>query len=130
VDAAPDLILLTGDFLTMESQADPRVLSRALAPLRALDGQVFACLGNHDHEALPIVEAAMKDHGIRLLVDEAANVDTLAGRVQVVGIDFKWRGRAEHIARVCASHPREPDRLRLVLLHDPGAFKHLPEGDA
>ncbi|MCZ7680566.1 MAG: hypothetical protein M5U28_18095 [Sandaracinaceae bacterium] len=34
----PDLVLLTGDFLTMESQADPSLLEEALAPLRALEG--------------------------------------------------------------------------------------------
>ena len=34
----PDLILLTGDFLTMESQSDPRHLAEALAPLAAYSG--------------------------------------------------------------------------------------------
>ena len=47
----PDLIFLTGDFLTMESQSDPELLRRALEPLRGMPGQVFACFGNHDHEA-------------------------------------------------------------------------------
>jgi hypothetical protein len=51
VDKSPDLVLLTGDFLTMESQADPKLLQSALAPLQQLPGRVFACLGNHDHEA-------------------------------------------------------------------------------
>jgi len=37
----PDLILLTGDFLTMESQSDPELLARALAPLAKLPGRVF-----------------------------------------------------------------------------------------
>jgi predicted MPP superfamily phosphohydrolase len=45
-------------------------------------------------------------------------------------MDFVWRGRKEHLARVCAAHPRKPDHLRIVLLHDPGAFKHLPAGEA
>jgi hypothetical protein len=48
VAAAPDLVLLTGDFLTMESQSDPDLLLDALAPLQALPGRVFACHGNHD----------------------------------------------------------------------------------
>ncbi|HSC89853.1 MAG TPA: phosphodiesterase, partial [Polyangiaceae bacterium] len=43
VEADPDLVLLTGDFLTMESQSDARYLTAALAPLRALEGRVFAC---------------------------------------------------------------------------------------
>jgi predicted MPP superfamily phosphohydrolase len=130
VDKSPDLVLLTGDFLTMESQADPRLLQRALAPLKALPGRVFACLGNHDHEAPAIVHDALRENGVTLLVDEATSLNTEAGRVQIVGMDFVWRERKQHLARVCAEHPREPGALRIVLLHDPGAFVHLPEGEA
>jgi predicted MPP superfamily phosphohydrolase len=130
VDKAPDLVVLTGDFLTMESQADPRLLEQALAPLKALPGRVFACLGNHDHEAPLIVRRALAENGITLLVDEATTVETAAGRVQLVGMDFVWRERKQHLARVCEAHPREAGALRIVLLHDPGAFVHLPEGEA
>ena len=130
VEKSPDLVLLTGDFLTMESQADPNLLERALQPLRQLPGRVFACLGNHDHEALLTVRRALAENGINLLIDEAVSLDTAAGRVQLVGMDFVWRERKAHLARVCQAHPREPGALRIVLLHDPGAFVHLPEGEA
>jgi predicted MPP superfamily phosphohydrolase len=126
----PDLIVLTGDFLTMESHGRPELLAAALAPLRALEGRTFACLGNHDHESLSTVTHALEQNGVRLLVDEAAEVVTEAGRVQILGLDFVWRKREEHLARVTAAHPRTPGALRLLLLHDPGAFKHVPEGEA
>src|SRR5262249_49741989 len=45
VEQAPDLVLLTGDFLTMESQGSADHLAEALAPLAALQGRVFACHG-------------------------------------------------------------------------------------
>ncbi|HEY6079456.1 MAG TPA: metallophosphoesterase [Polyangiaceae bacterium] len=130
VEKEPDLVLLTGDFLTMESQADASLLTQALAPLGQLPGRVFACFGNHDHEAPAIVRSALSDNGVTLLVDEGVIADTPAGRVQLVGMDFVWRDRKQHLARVCAEHPRQPGALRLVLLHDPGAFVHLPEGEA
>lgn len=130
VDRSPDLVLLTGDFLTMESQADPQLLQRALAPLSQLPGRVFACLGNHDHEAPLVVRRALAENGIGLLVDEATTIATAAGPVQLVGMDFVWRERKQHLSRVCQAHPREPGALRIVLLHDPGAFVHLPEGEA
>ncbi len=126
----PDLVCLTGDFLTMESQSDPELLRRALEPLTAMPGRVFACNGNHDHEAPETVKSALRANGIRLLVDEEAIVDTEAGRVQIVGMDFVWRDREGHLKKVCSEHPRVPGTTRLVLLHDPGAFKHLPEGEA
>lgn len=129
VARAPDLVVLTGDFLTMESQRDPRDLIEALAPLKAMPGQVFACLGNHDHEALPLVERALRENSVTLLVDDETTIDTPAGKVQLVGFDFHFRERAQRIPAVAAAHPRKPDHLRVVLLHDPGAFRHLPEGD-
>jgi predicted MPP superfamily phosphohydrolase len=130
VERAPDLVLLTGDFLTMESQSDPELLGTALAPLKALEGRCFACFGNHDHEAPDTVRRALERAGVTLLVDESRELETPAGPVQIVGMDFVWRERKEHLARVAAAHPRKPGHLRIVLLHDPGAFRHLPHGEA
>jgi predicted MPP superfamily phosphohydrolase len=129
VSRSPDLIFLTGDFLTMESQSDPELLRRALEPLRAMPGRVFACLGNHDHEAPETVARALAANGITLLVDAQCEAVTEAGPVQIVGMDFTWRDRREHLERVCGAHPRKPGMTRIVLLHDPGAFRHLPEGE-
>jgi len=126
----PDLVLLTGDFVTMESHHGAAELAEALAPLGALAGRTFACLGNHDHEAPETVRHALATARVRLLIDDEARVETAAGAVQIVGLDYRRRGRAEHIAEVTARHPRVAGALRLVLLHDPGAFRHLPEGDA
>lgn len=130
VDREPDLVLLTGDFLTMESQADPSLLRTALEPLQALPGRVFACRGNHDLEAPETVASALAQNGIQLLIDQATLVETEAGRVQVVGLDYHFRERKQRIISACEAHPRVQGALRLVLLHDPGAFVHLPHGDA
>ncbi len=126
----PDLVLLTGDFVTMESHHAGDALARALAPLRPLRGKVFACLGNHDHEAPETVARALELAGARLLVDEATVVDTDAGRVQILGLDFSFRNRREKMAAACRKNPRQEGALRLVLLHDPGAFAELDEGEA
>jgi predicted MPP superfamily phosphohydrolase len=125
----PDLVFLTGDFLTMESQSDPELLRRALEPLQPLRGKVFACRGNHDLEAPETVARALEANGITLLVDEERLVQTEAGPVQILGMDFVWRNRRDALAGVCREHPRRPDATRIILLHDPGAFRHLPEGE-
>lgn len=126
----PDLILLTGDFLTMESHARPEWLAEALSPLAARRGRVFACFGNHDHEAPETVRRALSEAGVTLLMDESALVETEAGLVEVLGFDFVWRDRKAHLSRVCESNPRVAGAFRLALLHDPSAFRHLPEGAA
>lgn len=129
VDRKPDLIFLTGDFLTMETQSDPAPLQDALAPLRAMSGRVFACHGNHDHEAPATVASGLASANVMLLVDDATEIDTDAGPVQIVGMDFSRSDRAAKMAKVCDRFPRKEGALRVVLLHDPGAFKHLRAGE-
>jgi predicted MPP superfamily phosphohydrolase len=126
----PDLILLTGDFLTIESNREQFALDQALAPLAAAKGKVFACLGNHDHEAPHHVKRALSTHGVRLLVDEAVEVDTPIGRVQLLGFDFHFQERARKMSEVLARFPRPAGMMRIVLLHDPGAFVRIPAGEA
>jgi predicted MPP superfamily phosphohydrolase len=129
VEANPDLVFLTGDFLTMESQSDPDLLLESLAPLKALEGKVFACHGNHDLEAPAVVSRALAENGIDLLIDDARDVMTEAGPVQILGMEFSFRDRRARLERACLEHPRTPGALRIVLLHDPGAFRHLPDGE-
>lgn len=124
----PDLVLLTGDFLTMESNGTPGALSHALEPLRGLSERCFAVFGNHDHEAPDVVRAALDASGIRLLVDDAAVAHTAVGPVQVVGADYVRRSRREHLEALLERFPRRPGHLRLLLLHDPLGFQFVPKG--
>jgi hypothetical protein len=126
----PDLIVLTGDFLTMESASTPGALARALAPLAPVAERCFAVFGNHDHEAPAEVRAGLAANGIRLLVDDEAVAATPAGPVQILGADWVPRGHAEHLGALCARFPRRADHLRLLLLHDPIGFVHVPDGEA
>jgi predicted MPP superfamily phosphohydrolase len=122
----PDLVLLTGDFLTMESAGTPGALGRAFMPLRAVAGRSFAILGNHDLECEHEVRAALEASGVRLLVDEEAVVETATGPVQIVGAAWVWRQRREHLHALLQRWPRRPGHLRLLLLHDPSCFHHVP----
>jgi len=127
VDRHPDLIVLTGDIMTMESR-DIGVVIRALAPLAEYRGRVFACHGNHDHEARDVVEHAYRELGIELLVDRAVTVQTHLGPVEILGLDFVWNERQAHIQAVTDAYPPPADGLRVILLHDPGAFRYIPSG--
>jgi predicted MPP superfamily phosphohydrolase len=125
----PDLIFLTGDFLTVESNHDHSLLKEALAPLKALPERCFACLGNHDHEALENVREGLASASVTLLVDEMVRVETAAGPVEILGFDFHFEDRKATLEAVSARYPRS-DLLRIALLHHPGAFYDLPEGTA
>ena len=125
----PDLVLLTGDFLTMEGAGTPGALAAALAPLRQLPGRCFAIFGNHDHASPGEVRAGLAAAGVTLLVDDEAVVVTAAGPVQLVGADHVWRDRRTHLEALLARFPRRAGQLRLLLLHDPSAFRYVPKGE-
>jgi len=125
----PDLVLLTGDFLTMEGNGTPGCLTEALAPLRRLEGRCFACFGNHDHEAPDEVRAAMVANGIPLLVDDAVVAETVVGPVQILGADFHRQERPDKLAALFDAHPRADGLPRLLLLHDPLHFRDVPPGE-
>jgi len=128
LESDPELVLVTGDLLTMEGMGSPGALSLALKPLEKFAGRSFACLGNHDHEAPEEVRSALASVGVRLLVDEEAIVETSGGPVQILGSDWVSREREAHLEDLFARHPRRPEHLRLLLLHDPSAFAHVPDG--
>jgi predicted MPP superfamily phosphohydrolase len=126
----PDLVLLTGDFLTMEGHGSPGALAAAFEPLRGVAGRCYAIFGNHDHEAPDEVRSALAANHVRLLVDEEARVATPAGPVQILGADWATRDRRERLHALLDRHPRLPGCLRLLLLHDPSGFHDLPDGAA
>jgi uncharacterized protein len=125
----PDLVLLTGDFLTMEGVGTPGALATALEPLRALQGRCFAIFGNHDHESPEEVLSALVANHVRVLLDAEVVVETAVGPVQLVGADHVFQDAREHIQRLLARFPRRDEHLRLLMLHDPSRFRHVPKGD-
>jgi predicted MPP superfamily phosphohydrolase len=129
LDHEPDLVLLTGDFLTMEGNGTPGALAEALAPVKRASGRSFAIFGNHDHEAPEEVAGALAANGVRLLVDDEALVDTPVGPVQIVGADWYREGRKEKLRGLLERFPRRPGHLRLLLLHDPRNFHDVPKGE-
>jgi predicted MPP superfamily phosphohydrolase len=125
----PDLIALTGDFLTMESMGSPGCLEDALRPLEAVADRCVAIFGNHDHEAPEHVVDAMRELGIALLIDDEWCLETDAGHVQIVGADYVHRDRRKHLESLLSRFPRREDHIRLLLLHDPLGFHALPDDE-
>src|SRR5262249_58629649 len=76
VEDPPDLVLLTGDFLTMEGSGSRGAPAAALRPLGPPSGRTFAVFGNPDHEAADQVAHAPPGKGNSPLIDAGAGGHT------------------------------------------------------
>ena len=124
----PDIILLTGDFHTPESDHTPGSLERALEPLRGVRN-VYASLGNHDVESPEVfakVRDALEELGIALLVDGDTTTNIRGRSVRIIG--HGWPHRIAGAMRSMA--PDNTDTLNIHLLHDPGYFTDIPDTGA
>lgn len=121
----PDLICLTGDFITSKYK-DFDAYSRVLSQLRAA-APVFACLGNHDggmwsfyhggYKDTQHVRALLEKSGIELLHNREMVVNVQGRPVSLVGLGDCYAMEAEP-ERAFAS-PAPPGATRVVLSHNP-----------
>lgn len=109
---APDLVVLTGDFLARERSGVGLVEEQ----LGGLQGPVVAVLGNHDHWVDPLGAArALEGHGYAVLRNQHTRLRLRGAPFHVVGIDDLLTGHADP-ARALAGLPAGS---RLVLAHGP-----------
>lgn len=136
VQAKPDLVLHTGDFLTHRTGDFARPLYEALARIRAPYGQ-WACLGNHDFDAPDRLVRLLREAGIVTLRSQVAQVKISDQPLELAGIDFLFRRveRAPLYRRIVSAWGARPSTAdfrvpRLLLNHDPRGFAALPAGCA
>ena len=115
----PDLIVLTGDFVSHEKEyISP--MARALSELSAPLG-VYACLGNHDHWTDPhAVTGELIDNGIRVLINEGERIETDAGSLWMCGVDDYMVGKTDVSAAILGSEEHE---AKLLLAHNPAIVR-------
>jgi predicted MPP superfamily phosphohydrolase len=120
----PDIVLIAGDLVSEKRTATRTYTAEeVVAPLGKLDAPlgVFAVPGNHDHWFdMPALADALRRHGARLLVNQAAQ----AGPLVLGGLDDAYTGRADVPGTIAAM-----DRLeggRLIFGHSPDSFPQVP----
>lgn len=115
----PDLLVLTGDFITNSMRFLPGCLAE-MARVRAPLG-IFAALGNHEHMygRLEEIEAVFHASGILLLTNAHRLVSTPEGPVAIVGLDDLQWGDPDLDLALRGLDPTIP---RLLLSHRPEIF--------
>jgi predicted MPP superfamily phosphohydrolase len=125
----PDLIALTGDFVTWDASTAPAVVN-ALSGLKARLG-VFGSLGNHDAwaDAEDLLAELFAQAGIRILRQERAPIQAGNDSFNLMGLDFTnsrimsaggWHlssGKLEGVENLMV-----PGTANILLSHNPDSF--------
>jgi predicted MPP superfamily phosphohydrolase len=123
----PDLIALTGDFVTVPMfryhahnsmrsarAADP--CAKILQPLQATAGK-YAILGNHDVAASSaVVAGALHAHGIPVMANRPIPIERDSSRIWLAGVDDVLEGRPDLGA---ALRGIPADEAVILLAHEP-----------
>lgn len=123
----PDLVALTGDFVTAPAWGSTEAQSTAAAntvePCAALLAQIhsplgnFAVLGNHDENANPdIVIDGLKAHAITVLRNGALPLTRSGARLWLAGVDDVLEGQPDLDLALRTVPKEEPV---LLLAHEP-----------
>jgi predicted MPP superfamily phosphohydrolase len=115
---APDAVVVTGDLVTSGTMFHNDIAG-LLANLRAPDG-VFVAMGNHDYfgEGDPLI-VLMRDRGLRVLRNDAANIERGEARLRIAAVDDTWTGRADLDRALAGGEGGAPT---VLLAHDPTLF--------
>jgi uncharacterized protein len=119
----PDLIALTGDFVTDPAVGDPQLGATAAEPCAELLSRLkapyglWAVLGNHDLSTnASRVSSALTDKGIQFLTNRSIPVERDGGRFWLSGVDDVLDGRPDLEA---ALHGVPSDEPAVLLAHEP-----------
>lgn len=113
---SPDLIAITGDFVTRKSLSSMRVLGDGLSRLKARDG-IVGVLGNHDYWTDPqVVRTVLTASGVRELANSVFTLRCGAAQLHIAGVDDIWMGQ-DRLDQVLAALPA--DGAAILLAHEP-----------
>jgi predicted MPP superfamily phosphohydrolase len=119
-DAAPDIIVLGGDYISFFDRNYIAPVAELLSPLAAAPQGSFAVLGNHDDEKE--MPAALASRGFSVLKDQRTALTIRGERLDLAGIRF-WSRSPSEVANVL----RGTGGTTILLAHDP---RRLTEASA
>jgi predicted MPP superfamily phosphohydrolase len=109
----PDFILIAGDII--DGSIRPLVEENMAEEFHRLQAPVYACLGNHEYfTGEPQARQFYQDAGIRLLIDEAAVIDSA---IVVVGRDDRMNPHRKSLDNLMTSE--SSSLYTIVLDHQP-----------
>ena len=110
--AAPDIVVLGGDYISFLDRTYAAPVAELLAPLANAPHGSFAVLGNHDDERE--VPAALSSRGFSVLKDQRTSLTIKGEQLDLAGIRFWTRSPGE-----VASVLKGTGGTTVLLAHDP-----------
>ncbi|HLK55457.1 MAG TPA: metallophosphoesterase [Chthonomonadaceae bacterium] len=122
----PDLVLLTGDFVTVSSKYAPSCMQQ-IERIQATLGK-YAVLGNHDywcdhHKGGATIADGLQSVGVEVVINRSTK---LANGLRLVGLDDVLSGRPNLDAGFAQVEGGEPV---LAMTHNPNLFYRLAKYD-
>lgn len=118
----PDILAITGDFMTAAGTEQLDKVSRVLQHLKPGKIATLGILGNHDYGANWINEPAAEQLARRLIdsgINLLRNTKTVVSGLQIVGTDDLW---GPNFAPRSALASLDANQAQLVLCHNPDAM--------
>ncbi|NER28334.1 MAG: metallophosphoesterase [Symploca sp. SIO1C4] len=112
----PDLVAITGDFVSWKPELFAHKLAIALGKLKPKEATV-AVLGNHDHWTNPtIIQQAIAQAGIIELSNVVYTLQRGSAQFNIAGVDDLWAGK-NRLDLVLEQLPQEG--AAILLVHEP-----------
>ncbi|MCX6594411.1 MAG: phosphodiesterase YaeI [Acidobacteria bacterium] len=131
IAAKPDVVLLTGDFVTTTTTFDRATLISQLKRL-AQAVPTFAVLGNHDggewslscgdSDSTEALRSVLRESGVVLLDNESRLIELNSQTVQLVGVGDLWSGEINPARAFAQAKPGVPT---ILLSHNPDTKAQL-----
>lgn len=126
----PDVVLLTGDFITSGAASKRFAIGAAWQCANILAGlkcrQVYAVLGNHDVDVdAKQVTAALKANGIAVLTNTCLPIERGGGRVWLAGVDDPVEGRPDPESAIPAAIRNVASEPVILMCHAPDYADYL-----
>jgi uncharacterized protein len=129
--AQPDLICITGDFITREiihAEEYTQVLKRL-----SQKAPIFACLGNHDggswakthhgiSDSAPVI-SILETAGIKVLHNESITIELKNQTVRITGLGDLWAGECK--PELAFANTALQSTFHIVLSHNPDTKKFV-----
>ncbi|HXR38798.1 MAG TPA: metallophosphoesterase, partial [Terracidiphilus sp.] len=126
----PDLVLLTGDFISYGLATTDFEVGAAWQCANLLTGlecrQLYAVLGNHDVTVdAQQVTAALTSNGISVLTNACVPIERAGGRIWLTGVDDPVMGLPDPEKAIPAAIRNVPNEPVILMCHAPDYVDYL-----